>query len=139
MPINDLVVTFGNDYAPNGTKLFIGQPVPVDADPDLGTPAELRYVCAIRSNNATGVIHCQWEMFLRDGESLMAERQSTPPANTGLHDVARYVTLSLRQTPTGYTDALNAWKAGNTRNVRYTAFKAHLFTAGHLGPGLATS
>jgi hypothetical protein len=116
---------------PNGTKLDISRP---DFDDEAG---ECNFVCVLRTGNATAAKICQWGMVLRDGQSVQANRQLTPAVGLNIDDLDRYVALSIRDTPTGYKDALDVWRAGNTNQQRRAAFAAHLVSAGHLGPGFA--
>jgi hypothetical protein len=114
----------------NGTKIDISQP---DFRDDT---SECKYVLYLRTSNAANAQICQWDMIIRNGQSIRADRQVSPAVGLVINDLDRYIVLSFRDTPTGYTDAINAWKAGNAGSSRQSAFKSHLLSAGHIGPSL---
>lgn len=135
----DLTTPFGNTHVPNGTKLRIGTPLIFAGDADTGAGKEVRFTCTIENPGGVGVVHCTWDMALRDGNiSDQADRQTTPPAGAGINEAKRYVVLTTRTLATAATDAIAAWEGGGAGN-RNQAFKNHLFSAGHFGPGLAAT
>lgn len=123
----DLTIPFA---IPNATKLEIGRP---DFDDDTGA---CLFRLTLKTNNVSSARICAWDMILRDGTSHRVQRQASPAVGLNIEDTQRYVIIDTRSTPTGYTDAVNAWRSSGTANNRQAAFKAHLLSAGHIDASL---
>jgi hypothetical protein len=117
---------------PNGTKLDFTRP---DFNDEL---SECKFSVTLRTG-VTQARVCSWDMTIKDGESDAAAKQASPAVGLNIEDLTRWIALSVRATPTGFTDLFNLWRAGNTPGARKTAFKSGLFSGGHLDASLAAS
>ncbi len=116
---------------PNVAKIFISNFLPND-DLALAT-----MTLTFRTGNATDALIGSVVGFtVRNGISDQIERQAAPGVSLNVEDLARYVIKTTRTTTTGYTDMIDAWRAGASIGARGTALKAHLLSAGHIGSTL---
>ena len=122
---------------PNAQRIMSTPPIFND---DL---AECRFSMTLITSAAVGAKICSWNMVIRNGLSSQIVRQGTPPVGLNIEDINRYIVMTAaneipeRNTPTGYTDLFNAWKAGVDGPARQAAFKTALMTAGHVDSTLA--
>jgi len=122
---------------PNLAKIVISDFLPNDA------LVRATMKLTLRTGNASDSKVCEFAPFTifdtttTDTFSDQWERQTSPALGLNIEDINRYIIRATRSTPTGYTDLMNAWKAGATPAARMTALKAHLMSALHLGSTLA--
>jgi hypothetical protein len=116
---------------PNVAKLVISEFVPND-DAAIATMR-----ITVRTGVATDCKVCElWPFTISNTTSDQWERQTSPPVGKNVEDIDRYIVRTTRSTPTGYTDLINAWRAGSSVASRGTALKTHLLSAGHIGATL---
>ncbi len=88
--------------------------------------------------NATNLVVSQKTIAIHDGTSDKLDF-TTPQVGQSLQEALLFSPSAL-STPTGYTDAVNAWRAGGaTAALRRTALEAHLLSVGYMGSTLAGS
>ena len=122
MPIN-LTANFA---IPNATRLVADKPVTDDDNEVMRVPLELR------SAAATNALVTRVILEITNIESTKVARQAAPAVGLNIEDRDRYFLITRRPTPTGFTDAINAWRAGATSAARKAALEAHLLAAGHI-------
>lgn len=116
-----------NFNLPGGTRLVYGK---FDFDDDNEI---LTYPLQIRTSGTTDCLICQTTMVIRNGISTAVARQASPAVGLNIEDIQRYLVLSTRSTPTGYTDAKTADRAAaNNKAARRLANETHQSTAGHV-------
>jgi hypothetical protein len=116
-----------NFTIPNGQRLEYPKFKWDEENKVLSFDVELR----MSAGNGSRVI-TRVPMEIRDGDSDQLTRQASPAAGINIDDPAGYFVKTKRATPTGYTDAINAWRAANATNTRRSALEAHLSSAGHI-------
>lgn len=126
MPIN-LTTPFA---IPNGTRLVFARFEFDDDQETLEVPIELR------TPGATDARVAGFRMIIRNGACTHVARQAAPPPGLALGDVSRYFVFSERTVPSGYADAVNAWRSAGTPGQRRAALEAHLLAAGHIHSSL---
>ena len=126
MPIN-LTTNFN---LPGGARLVVDRPSGAkmfDEDAEI-----LRVAVELRLAAATNALIVAVLLEITNVESDKIARQATPAVGLNIDDRDRYFVRTKRATPTGYTDAMNAWKAGATPAARKSALEAHMLAAGHI-------
>lgn len=89
--------------------------------------------------NGANVVVSSKAINIRDGISDKLSYNVNPQAGQSMLD-ALLLSEQAMSTPTGYTDAVNAWRAGGaTAAARRTALEAHVLTVGYLDSTLAGS
>lgn len=119
----NLTTTFN---LPAGSRLDIK---PSNIDDDLQT---MLVSITLMSAPGTGTPIAMVTLELTNIESDKIARQASPAVGLVIHDRDRYFIRSRRATPTGFTDAINAWRGGATMAARRTALEQHMLAAGHL-------
>lgn len=114
---------------PNGTRLLISH---VDVDDDNSV---MNVTFQMRSPVATDLLVSQRVIQVRNGLSDRLSRGGMPPGSS--YDTGLVVTPGVQSTPTGYTDAINAWRGGATANARKTALETLGLSAGWIDSTLA--
>lgn len=119
----------------NGRRLLISK---VDVDDDAGTIVitwQLRTGVAASPPDA---VIAQRQQVVRNGLSDVIRTIPQPFSGMFL-DSLLYVQRDALATPAGFTNALNAWRAGATPGARRSALEAHGQTAGWIHSTLAGS
>lgn len=114
---------------PNGTRLIISS-VSVDDD-----NAVMGIVIQMRSPPATDLLVAQQLVQVRNGLSDRLSRGAMLPGSQ--YGDALVIARSVVSTASGYTDAINAWRAQATANARKVALETLGLTAGWIDANLA--
>jgi hypothetical protein len=115
----------------NGTRLIITSARPDDDAQILNVSFELRTTVP-----GGDLVISRKEVSVRNGVSDRIKRNAAPAAGTMLFDLLLFEQQVL-STPTGYTDAINAWRAAATPAARRAALEALGLTAGWIDASLA--
>lgn len=107
---------------PNGTRLSVAS-INVDDDNSI-----MSLTFQLRSPNASDLIVSQRVVQIRNGLSDKIAKGSMPVGSG--YDSALVVSVSAVSTPTGYTDAINAWRAQASANTRKAALETLGLSAG---------
>lgn len=123
-----------NFNLPPGSRLDVGRPY---FDEELERMAvTIRLLTAPGTNAPVASV----SLVVTNTDSDKIARQTAPAVGLGIERPERYFIVTQRPTPTGYTDAVNAWRTGGaTPAQRRNAFEAHLYAAGHLEASLAAA
>lgn len=107
----------------NRWRVFVADPVE-----SMG----MMRVVAQLLNNGDALVS-QAEVWVRNGSSDRVDLDTAPL------DLSRALVVAKEAvaTPTGYTDAFNAWKVGNTMAQRRDALETWMLSATVAGPNLA--
>jgi hypothetical protein len=111
---------------PAGSRLDI-KPTTIDDEAQT-----MLVTVTLMSAPGTGSAIAMTTLELTNVESDKLARQTNPAVGMVIHDRDRYFLRTRRATPTGFTDALTAWRGGATMAARRTALEQHLLAAGHL-------
>lgn len=126
MPIN-LTVPFA---WPSGTRLVIDR---VRSDEEVEV---LTVVIQLRTPVASNHIGSEKVISIRNGLCDRISRNATPGALMRWDDFLIFEPAALT-VAAGYTNAMNAWKAGATPAARRLALETHLLAAGYIHSSLA--
>jgi hypothetical protein len=124
-------ITLTTPYAlpSSGTRLLITS-VRVDDDQQQGFAT-----IELRSAPGTDYVISSQAVVIRNGLSDRVRRNVSPPAGTRI-DEALALEQSAVSTPTGYTDAVAAWRGGATPAARRSALEAVALAAGWIDASL---
>jgi len=114
---------------PNGTRLII---VKVESDDEN---AVMYVTFQLRSPVATDLLAAQRVVQVKNGLSDRLTRGGLVVGST--YSDALNVFVGVLSTPTGYTDAINAWRAQATANARKVALETLGLSAGWIDSTLA--
>ncbi len=114
---------------PNGTRLVIATVNPNDDD------SVLTVVIQLRTPPASDHVGSEAVLKIRNGLCGRVSR------NTNLGVLGRWngwlvYEPNVLTVATGYTDAMNAWKAGATPAARRTALETHMLSVGYIHSSL---
>lgn len=117
----------------NGKRLVIAKVNPDEEQQTMTISWELRTGLGATPNDA---VLASKVMVVRNGSSDRLNRQASPAAGSRINELLLLEPLAL-STPTGFTDAMNAWRAAATTNARKAALEAHGLVVGWIHANLA--
>ena len=116
-------ITLTTPFAvPNGTRLVVS-----DANPN-DNKGEMRVFIQMKSPGATDHRYAEVVLTVRNGPCDRVTR-GTMGADQGTEVALIYQPAAL-SLATGYTDAVNTWRAGATVAARRAALETHLLAVG---------
>lgn len=116
-----------NINLPNATRWMVNT-VQVDDD-----AARMTVLIQLRTTGVTDLIVYEIPLTVINGVSSKLSRAVPTP----LQSVTSVLSVGSLSTPTGFTDAMNAWKGGGNANARKTALEAYLLSSGIVDSSLA--
>ena len=114
---------------PNGTRLIISR---VDIDDESSV---VNVTFQMRSPLATDMLVSQKVIQVKNGLSDRLVRGGLPVGSS--YDAAMIAIPGVQSTATGFTDAVNAWRAQATANARKVALETLGLSAGWIDSTLA--